>query len=89
MVFSSKKIFKNKEGEFHIGLFAPEGFFESDLETLNSYLKDLKGKKIWRCHFCNDITLIEFPLDICPTCNQEFAYVEIDLEELKNFLEIK
>lgn len=89
MVFSGKKIFTNKNKDFHVGMFAPEDFKECSLEDLKEFIKDLKGKKIWRCHFCNDLSIMDFPLEDCPTCNQEFAYVEIDLAELKHFLELK
>ncbi|MGB2907866.1 MAG: ferredoxin-thioredoxin reductase catalytic domain-containing protein [Candidatus Aminicenantaceae bacterium] len=41
-------------------------------------------KKYWRCHVCNDIHFgIKSP-EICPTCLQENAYVEVSsLEALK------
>ncbi len=40
-------------------------------------------KKFWRCTVCNDIHYgIAGPI-VCPTCQQENKYVEIDAGEAK------
>ena len=89
MVFGNKKIFKNLAGDMHIGNNAPEGFSETIIEDVSSRLNNLEGRKIWRCHVCNDIRIANEPLQTCPTCLQQDAYVEINMQEIKSLLEIK
>ncbi|HSV41930.1 MAG TPA: ferredoxin-thioredoxin reductase catalytic domain-containing protein [Methanomassiliicoccales archaeon] len=38
-------------------------------------------KKLWRCHVCGDVHFGVSPPEVCPTCGQRHAFVEIDLEE--------
>jgi len=88
MVFANKKIFKNASGDIHVGNNSPDNFTEATIEDVKKALKNLNGKKLWRCHVCNDLSIISVPPKICPTCFQEEAYVEINEKEFRNFLEI-
>ena len=88
MIFGFKKVFKNKEGDIHVGFKSPEGYKEGNLDDVKNILKSLNEKKIWRCHVCDDLHIAAFPLESCPTCNQIDAYVEINEKELRNLLEI-
>ncbi len=83
-----KKIYKNKQNDFHFGINSPDGYEESTSQELNKYLETLNNKKLWRCIVCNDLQLGELPLDICPTCFVKDAYVEIDLQEFKKLISI-
>ena len=38
-------------------------------------------KKYWRCHVCNDIHFGVHPPEICPTCRQTNAFVEVSTHE--------
>ena len=89
MVFAQKKIFKNKNQDIHIGINMPEGFSEANILDVIELLENLKGKRLWRCFVCNDVHIAKEPLEICSTCLQKYAYVEINKKELKNLLEIK
>jgi len=40
-------------------------------------------KKFFRCFVCNDIHFGARGPEVCPTCGQKNAYVEIDPEEAK------
>ena len=40
-------------------------------------------KKYWRCNVCNDIHFGMAGPEVCPTCKQVNAYVEIDANEAK------
>ena len=88
MVFANKKIFKNKDGDIHVGNNSPAGFVESTLEDVKKSLGELKDKKLWRCTVCNDLAITITPPKICPTCFQVEAYVQINEKEFRNFLEI-
>jgi rubrerythrin len=45
-------------------------------------------KKFFRCTVCNDIHLGIAGPEICPTCQANKVYVEIDKEEAKNLMEL-
>ncbi len=46
------------------------------------------AKKFYRCNVCNDIHYgIKGP-ETCPTCNVKNAYVEIELKEARNVMEL-
>ncbi len=38
-------------------------------------------KKYWRCHVCNDIHFGVFAPELCPTCKQQYGFVEISSSE--------
>lgn len=38
-------------------------------------------KKYYRCHVCNDIHYGVNPPELCPTCFQKNAYIEITKKE--------
>jgi len=40
-------------------------------------------KKYWRCHVCNDIHYGVNPPEICPTCQQQHAFVEVSGQEAR------
>jgi ferredoxin-thioredoxin reductase catalytic chain len=40
-----------------------------------------KKKKLWRCHFCNDIHFGENPPTTCPTCMKKNSFIMIDNNE--------
>jgi ferredoxin-thioredoxin reductase catalytic chain len=40
-----------------------------------------RKKKLWRCHFCNDIHFGERPPTVCPTCGRSNPFVLIDNNE--------
>lgn len=44
-----------------------------------------KGKIFWRCTVCNDIHFGMAGPEICPTCLEKNAYVEIDESEAAKF----
>ena len=88
MVFSNKKLFKNENGDIHVGINSPTDFSECTIEEVKKTLANLKGKILWRCLVCNDLSICETPPRICPTCFQEEVYVQIDVKELNNLLEI-
>lgn len=83
-----KRIFKNGSGEIHFGGSAPEGFTEGTKEDLQKTLKNLGGKKVWRCTVCNDLRIAIEPLEVCPTCYAQNAYVEININEFERLVEI-
>ena len=41
------------------------------------------SKKFWRCNVCNDIHYGIAGPEVCPTCQAENAYVEIDDKEVR------
>jgi len=87
-MFQNKKIFIKGE-EIHIGNNATEGFVEIGMEEVEKVLNNLGKRKLWRCHVCNDLHIgISFP-NQCPTCFVLDAYVEIEINEIKNLLETK
>jgi rubrerythrin len=45
-------------------------------------------KKFWRCNVCNDIHFGLASPKICPTCQAENAYVEIDENEAKKVMRL-
>ena len=45
-------------------------------------------KKFWRCTVCNDIHFGVAGPEICPTCQQKNVYVESDIKEAKNVMQI-
>ena len=88
MVFGNKKLFTNKIGEIHVGNNSPEGFSECTIEEVEKILKNIGKKKLWRCHVCNDLRIAELPLEVCPTCFQMDAYIEINEKEFRGLLQI-
>jgi ferredoxin-thioredoxin reductase catalytic subunit len=42
---------------------------------------DIKAKKVWRCHVCNDIHFGAAPPVICPTCGARRAFALVDRDE--------
>jgi rubrerythrin len=88
MVFSGKKIFKNDNGDIHVGINAPEDFSECPVEEVKKTLENLNGRLLWRCTVCSDLSIAEVPPRICPTCFAEEAFVQINEKELNNLLEI-
>jgi ferredoxin-thioredoxin reductase catalytic chain len=40
-----------------------------------------KKKKLWRCHFCNDVHFGEKAPTVCPTCGRSNSFVLIDNNE--------
>jgi NTP pyrophosphatase (non-canonical NTP hydrolase) len=86
MVFASKKIYKNKEGDIHVGINAPQGFLECKIEDVKKVLGKLEGRKLFRCHVCNDLRIAKNPLQVCPTCFQIDVYVEINEKEMRGLL---
>ena len=44
-------------------------------------------KKFWRCYVCNDLHYGVNPPEICPTCMQKNAYVQISSEEAKRIID--
>jgi hypothetical protein len=88
MVFANKKLFKSQNGEIHVGINAPVGFSECSIEDIKKVLNNLGNKKIWRCHVCNDLSVSDKPIEVCPTCAQKDAYVQINPIEFKKFLQI-
>lgn len=83
-----KSIFKNKNGNIHFGIMAPEGFEAGHMEDIAAALKNLGEKKLWRCNVCNDLSIGSEPPKECPTCHMDNAYTEIDLSEFNKLLEI-
>jgi hypothetical protein len=82
----SKKTFsKSTNGEIHFGNNSPEGFDVAERADVESALKNLGQKKIWRCNVCNDLHIGKEPPKQCPTCFVMEAYVEINEKE---FLEM-
>ena len=45
-------------------------------------------KKYWRCHVCNDIHSGVKPPEICPTCLQTNAYVEVSTHEARDVMSV-
>jgi phage FluMu protein Com len=83
-----KIIFKDNLGNIHFGLNAPRGFREGVREDVISALKNLGGRKIWRCAVCNDLRIAADPLEQCPTCHAVDAYVQIEEKEFNQLIEI-
>lgn len=89
MVFGGKKIFKNKNGEIHVGLGSPEGFGEGTINDVKKALKNPGKMKLWRCHVCDDLHIGIIPPETCPTCLAVDAFAETNEAEIKNLMEIK
>ena len=83
-----KKIFKDDLGNIHFGNAAPETFQEGEREDVAKALENLGPRKLWRCNVCNDLRIAEEPLETCPTCLTQNAYVQIDLKEFNQLIEI-
>lgn len=83
-----KSVYKDSQNNFHFGLKSPEGYMKSNLEELKKYLRNIEGKKLWRCNVCGDLQLGPIPIEICPTCSVKDAYVEIDLKEFNKLVSI-
>jgi len=83
-----KKIFKDNLGNIHFGVNSPSGFVEGEKEEVNKALKNLGKKKLWRCNVCNDLRIENEPLEVCPTCFAQNAYVEIELGEFEKLIAI-
>lgn len=47
---------------------------------------DIKAKRLWRCHVCNDLHYGAAPPLICPTCGARRAFVLVDREETLKIL---
>lgn len=88
MVFGDKKLFKNKEGDIHVGINAPTDFTEATIEDVKTTMASMGNKRFWRCFICNDLHIGQkFPED-CPTCLQKNVYIQVDEVEIKGFLEL-
>jgi len=83
-----KTLFKDKKGNMHFGVNAPEGFAKATKEDVKKSLSNLKGRKLWRCNVCSDLHLNSKPPEECPTCHTIDAYVEINLKEFKSIIGI-
>jgi hypothetical protein len=88
-MFGNKKIYQNSAGEIHIGNIAPKDFSIAGIEDVKNALKNLQNKKIFRCHVCNDIHIGLTAPEVCPTCFQKEAYVQINEKEIKTLLDIE
>jgi rubrerythrin len=44
------------------------------------------GKKYWRCNVCNDVHYGNSGPEVCPTCQEKDAYVEIEEQEAKKVM---
>ena len=45
-------------------------------------------KKMWRCTVCNDVHYGMLAPEVCPTCQTNYAYVEIDKSEAEFIMEL-
>jgi len=81
-----KKLFKNKAGNIHFGINAPDGFVPCENADVTKSLAAIGKRKLWRCNVCNDLHLDSEPPKICPTCTVQDAYVEIGLQEFKTVI---
>lgn len=85
----NKKLFKNNQGDFHLGLLPPsEDFNDAEKNETEEALKNLSNKKLWRCIVCNDLHLGEIPPKQCPTCAAVDAYTEINEKEFLTILNV-
>lgn len=48
----------------------------------------MTGKKFFRCTVCNDIHFGVGGPKVCPTCQAHNAYVEVDVDEARNVMEL-
>lgn len=83
-----KKIFKDDFGNIHFGLNAPPGYQEGEKEDIARVLENLGDRKLWRCNVCNDLRISKEPPKKCPTCYTNNAYVQIELNEFNQLIEI-
>ncbi len=81
-----KALFKNKDGDIHWGVNAPEDYDNAGNEDVEKTLSDLGDKRIWRCYVCNDIHIGREPPEQCPTCSTLHAYCEIKEKEIREVL---
>ena len=47
---------------------------------------DIKAKRLWRCHVCNDLHYGAAAPLVCPTCGAKRAFVLVDREETLKIL---
>jgi rubrerythrin len=47
----------------------------------------MADKKYWRCNVCNDIHYGMAGPELCPTCQNKDAYVEVTKEEAMKVME--
>ena len=81
-----KKLFKDKAGNIHFGINAPDGFVPCEKADVEKTLAKIGKRKLWRCNVCNDLHLgKDFP-DPCPTCVTPDSYVEIGLQEFRTVI---
>lgn len=83
-----KSIFKDNLGNIHFGLIAPAGFSIGINADVTKAIDNLADRKFWRCTVCNDLSINVTPPKECPTCHIVDAYIEIELNEFKNLMEI-
>jgi queuine/archaeosine tRNA-ribosyltransferase len=83
-----KKLFKDKAGNVHFGINAPDGFVPCEKADVEKALSKIGKRKLWRCNVCNDLHLNSEPPKVCPTCTTSDAYVEISLQEFKTVIGI-
>jgi rubrerythrin len=83
-----KKIFKDALGNIHFGINAPAGYLEANREEIRMALDNLGERKLWRCNVCNDLRISAEPLLECPTCFALNAYIQIELKEFNQLIEI-
>lgn len=76
-----KKLFKNKNGDLHLGVNAPNGFTPADKKHAKEVMDKLGDKKLWRCNVCSDLHIGIKPPEECPTCHTLEAYVEVNKKE--------
>lgn len=83
-----KKIFKDDFGNIHFGFNAPSGYQEGKKEDVVKALENLGERKLWRCNVCNNLRINREPLEECPTCFAQNAYLQIELKEFNQLIEI-
>ncbi len=81
-----KKLFKDKAGNIHFGINAPDGFAPCGKADVEKALAKMGERKLWRCNVCNDLHLNSEPPETCPTCMTPDSYVEISLQEFKTVI---
>jgi rubrerythrin len=85
----AKTIFADGNGNIHFGVNAPSADFKkAERKDLEDALSKIESRKLWRCTVCNDICINIEPPKQCPTCYVKDAYVEIELNEFKNLIDL-
>ena len=83
-----KNLFRDKAGNIHFGINAPDGFTQCEKKDVEKSLAKLGKRKPWRCNVCNDLHLDSEPPETCPTCMNKGSYVEISLQEFRTVMGI-